>query len=177
MDENPGHLKPPATATAEEESRFWVECGERRWAQAVRREAAEGFTVCDTDPLKLHFAWSLARARIAPAPDLFESQLVLTRAAIARRTLGIADLIACVIPSEAVLRERREGDTTRQRRNFDTHVRLARPLFEWYGTLNDIDPGRVIREWPDDSAPSARSDRDRYDLDLFDTWMEQLPAV
>jgi hypothetical protein len=40
-------------------ARFWVEQGARRWTAACEMERSRGITVCDTDPLKLHYAWSL----------------------------------------------------------------------------------------------------------------------
>ncbi|MDT0345730.1 hypothetical protein [Streptomyces litchfieldiae] len=175
VSEIPGHVKPDRAATVEEESRFWVARNEERWAQALDREARHAVAVCDTDPLKLHYAWTLVRAGVVPSAESFERQLHVTRAAIARRTLGIADQIACVVPSEAVLRERRAGDITRRRRNFETHLRLAGPIREWYSALGAVDPGRVIWDWPDGARPLSR--RDRYDLDLFDAWMARLPST
>lgn len=176
VSETPGHTKPDSAASPEEQGRFWVSNDEKRWAQALDREAAGAFAVCDTDPLKLHYAWTLARAGVVPTAESFEYQMRLTREAIARRGLGVADLIACVVPSEAVLRERRAGDATRRRGNFETNVALAGPLREWYGALAATDPGRVIWDWPDEAAREGRQ-RDRYDLDLFDAWMGRLPSV
>lgn len=79
------------------------------------------------------------------------------------------------MPSEAALRERRAGDTTRRRRHFASHVRLAGPLAEWYAALEATDPGRVIRHWPEETHPPER--RGRYDVDLFDAWMARLPRL
>jgi hypothetical protein len=175
VSENPGHAKPDETASLEEESRFWVRQNEIRWDQALKREAVYELAVCDTDPLKLHYAWTLTRAGAASTADEFERQLRLTRDAITQRSLGIADLIACVVPSEAILRERRASDSTRRRRNFEMHVRLAGPLEEWYSALEATDPGRVIWDWPDKTCPPGR--RSRYDVDLFDAWMARLPSI
>lgn len=175
VGEHPGHATPDATASLEEQSAFWVRQNEARWARALRTQAAHGLAVCDTDPLKLHYAWTLARAGQSSAADAFAHQLRLTREAITRRRLGVADLVACVVPSEAALRERRAGDTTRRRRHFESHLRLAVPLAEWYAALEATDPGRVIRHWPERTHPLVR--RAHYDVDLFDAWMARLPSL
>ncbi|MCT2548088.1 hypothetical protein [Streptomyces atratus] len=170
-----GHLRPDDAASLEETSRFWVRRNEERWAEAVHDERAQRIAVCDTDPLKLHYAWTLARAGMDAKADAFTCQLTLIRDSLKRKTLGIADLVACVVPSESVLRTHRAGDTTRTRRNFERHVLLAVPLKEWYEALNGVDPGRVVWEWPEEPLSGKR--RERYDLDLFDAWMDRLPTV
>ncbi|WP_037799876.1 hypothetical protein [Streptomyces sp. NRRL F-5635] len=175
VNETPGHVRPPDDADTDEASRFWVRCNEERWAEVLDREDGQGRAVCDTDPLKLHFTWTLARAGVSPTTDEFVRQLRLTRSAIGRKALGVADLIACVILPEEVLREQRMRDISRRRRNFEVHVRLAEPLREWYSALDFVDPGRVIWEWPDVSRRGDR--RERYDLDLFDTWMARLTPL
>lgn len=175
VPELPGHVRPDSTASPEEVSRFWVRRNEERWAEALGDERAHGLAVCDSDPLKLHYAWTLARAGLDPTADAYASQLGCVRRSLAGRRLGIADLVACVVPPEPVLRAHRDGDPTRRRRNFETHVRLAGPLGEWYEALNAVDPGRVVRAWP--AEPLPRAQRARYDLDLFDAWMDRLPAV
>ncbi|WP_326769810.1 hypothetical protein OG978_39375 [Streptomyces sp. NBC_01591] len=170
-----GHLRPDDAASLEETSRFWVRRNEERWAEAVHDESAQGIAVCDTDPLKLHYAWTLARAGLDATADAFTCQLTLVRDSLQRKALGIADLVACAVPSELVLRTHRAGDVTRTRRNFEAHVRLAAPLKEWYEALNDVDPGRVVWKWPEE--PLSGKGRKRYDLDLFDAWMDRLPAA
>ncbi|MCX4400056.1 hypothetical protein OG887_43865 (plasmid) [Streptomyces sp. NBC_00053] len=170
-----GHLRPDDAASPEETSAFWVRRNEERWAEAVHDEGAQGIAVCDTDPLKLHYAWTFARAGLDATADAFTFQLTLVRDSLQRKALGIADLVACVVPSESVLRTHRAGDTTRTRRNFETHVHLAAPLKEWYEALNDVDPGRVVWKWPEEPLPGKR--RERYDLDLFDAWIDRLPTL
>lgn len=46
-------------------ARFWVEQGERRWLTACAIERSKGYVVCDTDPLKLHYVWSLWQIGVA----------------------------------------------------------------------------------------------------------------
>ncbi|WP_172387058.1 hypothetical protein [Streptomyces sp. MNP-20] len=152
---------------------FWTERNVSRWTLACELEVEHELAVCDTDPLKLHYSWCLARAGLASA-DAFESQLPLARRAIETRRLGLADLIACQIPSADTLRRHKEHDTTRSRRNFDVHAHLAEPLREWYQALDATDPGRVVWNW---STEPSLIRRQRYDRDLFDDWMKRLPAL
>ena len=170
VPELPGGM-PPGDWSLAETSVFWTERNVTRWAHACEVEAQHGLAVCDTDPLKLHYSWCLARAGLTPADD-FERQLALARRAIETRRLGIADLVACQIPSLGTLRSQKEHDTTRGRRNFEVNARLAGPLREWYQALADTDPGRVVWDW---STEPALTPRRRYDRDLFDAWMNRLP--
>lgn len=164
---------PGAGASLEEAGAFWTERNAERWQQSCRTEQAADLAVCDTDPLKLHYSWCLARAGLG-APAAFGAQLRHARRAVAERRLGIADLIVCDIPGPAELRRRRDGDATRTRRNFALHARLAEPLREWYAALGALDPGRVRWHFP--SEPPEAATRPRYDLDLFDAWMQRLPG-
>jgi hypothetical protein len=82
--------------------------------------------------------------------------------------------IFCTIPDIATLDARKHADHTRRRSNFEVNRKLGPALRDWYGTLDQLDPGRV--EWPlPDRAPDAGR-RDRYGLELFIEWMERLPG-
>ncbi|WP_329560946.1 hypothetical protein [Kitasatospora sp. NBC_01266] len=174
VPETPGGTVPPVGASPSAAGRFWTERNADRWSQACRAEAATGLAVCDTDPLKLHFAWCLARAGLA-SPAAFLAQLGCAREVMAEHRLGMADLIVCQLSPLAELRRRRAGDPTRSRRNFETNARLAEPLREWYEALDAVDPGRVAWQWPAEAPGPAV--RERYDLGLFDAWMRTLPAL
>jgi hypothetical protein len=50
---------PDATLYPAAAARFWVERGACRWQAARALERSRGIAVCDTDPLKLHYIWSL----------------------------------------------------------------------------------------------------------------------
>jgi hypothetical protein len=56
---------PDATLNPAAAARFWVEQGERRWRAARAFERSRGVAVCDTDPLKLHYIWSLWQIGVA----------------------------------------------------------------------------------------------------------------
>jgi hypothetical protein len=97
----------------------------------------------------------------------------LAAEAIASHQLGIADVMLVNISDDETLARQRNSDPTRSRRNFDLHGRLGPGLRDWYGTLARLDPGRVSGQYPPEVPLTAA--RDRYDTDLFRSWMEQLP--
>jgi len=104
---------------------------------------------------------------------VFESGVHACRNAIARRRLGIADRVLCEIPDATTLDARKRGDPSRTRRNFDLHREFGPALHDWYGTLEALEPGRVDWTFPAQLPPAEN--RDRYNLDLFDSWMIKLP--
>jgi hypothetical protein len=183
---HPGDLIPEYAPTGHEprdddpvvQAAFWCEVDCARWDQAVERERVSGLAVCDDDPLKLHYPWSLARVGLAD-PRLWRGHLAAHRDAVANGRLGLADLALVSVPSVAELRRRQQSDTTRRRRNFERHVLLAEPLREWYSALERVSPGRVRWHLPDGgiSAPEPPVRTDRHDLEVFDRLIEALPPV
>jgi hypothetical protein len=184
--EHPEDLIPEYEPTGQEpagddplaQAAFWSEVNCARWSKAVDRERASGLAVCDDDPLKLHYAWSLVRVGLAD-PELWRREMAADREAVERRRLGFADLVLVSVPSLAVLRRHREADTARRRRNFERHVRLAEPLREWYSALDRVSPGRVSWRLPIGGVPTSGSlpRTDRYDIGLFDRLIDALPSV
>ncbi len=65
-------------------------------------------------------------------------------------------------------------DKTRQRRQFELHVRLQKPLMQWYSALDRAVPGRVQFGFPSEMPMETRR-RDRYDLAAFDRLIAELP--
>jgi hypothetical protein len=168
----PGDDDPGAQAA------FFRDVNCARWGAAFERERVSGLAVCDDDPMKLHYGWSLVRVGAAD-PQRWFRELALSREAVSLRRLGFADLALVSIPPTAELWRRRAADGSRRRRNFERHVRLAAPLREWYSTLDRVSPGRVWWGFPAGGVPEpprpARTDR--YDLELFDRFIEALPSV
>jgi hypothetical protein len=162
----------PAVSSDHELARFWsdINCG--RWAQAVRVENQRGLAVCDTDPLKLHYDYCLARIGSA-SWERFEAGAAVAAEAIASHQLGVADIMLVNISDDETLTRQRNSDTTRRRRDFDLHRLLGPGLRDWYETLDRLDPGRVSWQYPTGLPPTVA--RDRYNTDLFGKWMEQLP--
>lgn len=166
----PDRVLNPADAAA-----FWVHGNLDRWRAAVEMEHSTGLAICDTDPLKLHYVWSLWKIGEAREAD-WRLELAATREAFAREQIGFADLYFVGLVDPSVARRRKQTDPDRSRRNFELHVRLQPSLITWYETLSGVLPGQVFFGFPDagsETAP-AGSARRRYDLVAFDYFIARL---
>ncbi|GII22564.1 hypothetical protein [Planosporangium mesophilum] len=157
---------------------FWCAVNCQRWQAAIHRERVSGLAVCDDDPLKLHYSWSLVRIGAA-SRKLWTFEVAANRAAIADGRLGFADVVLVSLPSVEELHRRRDADPVRRRRNFALHVQLAQPLREWYEALDMVAPGRVRWELPSDGLPAVlpAARPDRCDPAVLDALIEALPGV
>ena len=165
-------VDPPADA--EQAAHFRAANGAHRWEQAVAVEQVCGAAVCDTDPLKLHYSWSLSRIG-AEGPDDFFRQAAAYRQLIAHRRLGFADRYLVDVPDPDTLAVRKVADQSRRRRNFDLHGRLGPPLAEWYGMVETLRPGSVLWAFPDAGLSDVLpSELPRYDLETFDALVDRL---
>lgn len=159
-------LRPPSDEPTEE-ARFWVQVHADRWAEALRLERAHGSAYCDTDPVKLHYAWSLWRLG-AISGEHWRAARDEHLSGFKQRKLGFADLVLHLDPGVEFVRAQREADDTRGRRNFSLHVRLAPYLREWYGALETLSPGRVVPHLAGATVPPGLERRvNRYDVDLL----------
>lgn len=160
-----------------EQGDYWVRINSERWGQAVALEKDNDVVLCDSDPLKLHYSWCLARIGAAPW-SRFEHELHGVRTAFATGRLGMADLALISIPPLEVLRQQKDGDPTRRRRTFDLHAQLAGPLREWYSALAEVDPDRVAWSFPATGVPTSVGARiRRSDTDVLDRLISNLPTT
>lgn len=134
---------------------YWVEVNTGRWRAAERLEAQTGTAVCDSDPLKLHYSWCLARIGEI-SWHRFDQELQCARSAFERGDLGFVDAVVIAVPPVATLQKHRDSDPSRRRRSFDLHSRLRKPLTEWYSAVDDLDPGRVLWHMPEDGLSGLR---------------------
>jgi hypothetical protein len=167
-------LAPHPDLDEDDLAQFWNGVNCDRWAEAMNVEAESGLAICDTDPLKLHYDYCLARLGLRSF-DRFEVGVELAAASIAARQLGIADIVLVASADDETLLRQRDLDPTRGRSSFDLHRRLGPALGDWYGTLAAFDPGRVIWELPEELP--APVERDRFDVELFQQWMGGLPRL
>ncbi len=157
---------PPEDASAA--ARFWAENGARRWEQAIATEQRAGVAVCDTDPFKLHYSWSLWRIG-AGNRLMFDRQVDAYREMVDGRRIGFADVYFVSIPEPEVLARRKTEDPVRRRRNFALHSLLGEPLREWYAALEKVRPGSVRWGFPDEGVGfPVHSVPPRYDLEAYD---------
>jgi hypothetical protein len=176
IDENIGLAGPDRAAEPLAAARFWADAGARRWTRAEALAAETGLAICDTDPLKLHYIWTLWRIGAAPLAH-WQQECAATRAAIAERRLGFADAWAVKPIDPALARAQRAGDAGRARRNFDLHLRLQPALLEWYENLSALLPGRVTFGLAESGTlPAATANPQRHDIDLFDRFVASLPG-
>ena len=159
---------------------LWLEGNCRRWRQALEMEQRDGLAVCDTDPCKLHYTWSLWRVGEL-AEDEWQLSVELTGEAFAEGRLGLTDLILVQIPPAEELRRRRERDraeTGRRRGSFELHHELGAPLREWYESVERLEPGRVRWSFPTagrlQPLPPPRAGRSG--LHLFEALLAELPT-
>lgn len=158
---------------------FWMKVNGDRFEQATAIERSHGLAVCDTDPLKLHYSWCLARCGAAPW-DRFRVQAALARQMFEQGRLGLADAVLLGEAPPTELRLRRAQDSGRRRGNFDLHLRLVEPLREWYAAWEALDAESRVR-WalpagglPAD-LPAPRPTR--TDPMLLDRLLSGLPEI
>lgn len=164
---------------AARQARYWTHVNEARWSQALGLEARDGVAICDTDPMKLHYSWSLALIGAAPALR-FVHELARVREAMSHKRLGFADIVLVTMPDEETLRLQKNGDTTRSRRSFELHAKLREPLIEWYQCLDRLRPAQVLWELPRDGVGSISGSTpcaDRYDVRVLDSLISELPKL
>ena len=96
-------------------------------------EVQYGTAYADTDPLKLYYNFALALYGL-----LSREQLLLTfqtyRQALAAEQIGFADAAVFLRASTQALWERKQQDTSRQRRNFNLHNQLVDAFTSYYTT-------------------------------------------
>ncbi len=163
----------PAPVDPVAQAAYWCAAGADRWAAATAREAVCGLAVCDDDPLKLHYTWSLLQVGAADRRQ-WAAEVSAHRAALVAGRLGFADRYLVSVPPAAELRRRRDTDPSRRRSNFALHVRLAEPLHRWYRALDELRPGRTVWGLPPESLPAAPATGGRYDVAVFDALIERL---
>jgi nicotinamide riboside kinase len=132
---------------------YWAEVNASRWAMAVEAEHRAQIVLCDTDPFKLHYAWSLWRTGHASGSQ-WRAAREANRRMFAESRLGVADMILVSIPDPVILAQHKARDSRRTRRNFDLHRQLSEPLREWYHAVSLLDPLRVHWSHPDESIHS-----------------------
>lgn len=165
----------PDGSDEDRQGAYWVGVNLGRWQRALELEAEHGVALCDSDPVKLHYSWCLARIGAAPW-SRFEHELRATREVMVEGRLGFADVALVSIPSIHMLRTRKAADPARQRRSFELHVQLREPLREWYSAVERAEPGRVVWSWPATGVPTALGERpQRCEPALLDSIIDQLP--
>lgn len=161
--------------TGQGTAQYWTDWNVKRWREALAIERAKGHAVCDTDPLKLHYSWSLFQVGELPKSQ-WQLQSQASRQAICERRLGFVDAYFVKIIDPITARQQSDADPSRVRDRFDLHVRLQPSLIRWYTLLNEVIGGRVHWELPDGGLPLniLPPNRIRYDVAAFDSFVSLL---
>lgn len=154
---------------------FWAERNVDRWRAAVALAEKVSLAVCDTDPLKLHYIWSLWQIGEAAERD-WRLQLAATRERLAQQRIGFADCYVVGEIDPVSARERARMDPARRRRNFNLHVRLQPALLTWCSALEAALNGRVVFGFPE-NLPNLTHTGLRYDVTAFDRMIDALPRT
>lgn len=168
FENEPDRAADPVAAAA-----FWAERNVDRWQAALAMENTSAWALCDSDPLKLHYIWTLWQIGEASEDD-WRLELDATRNTIAQGRIGFADryIVARIDPDLA--RARAKADSTRRRSKFELHVRLQDALLSWYSALEQVLPGRVQFGLPAE-LPAVEKTGERYSLTAFDQMIAALP--
>jgi thymidylate kinase len=122
-------------------AQWFVEQHVARWRRACALARRAPVVILDGDPFKgLWYNWIYA----ADGWPRVEENAALYREHVRHGTLAFPDLYVLLRASEAQLRQRRSGDPTRTRRNFEKHLALIEPQRRYFAALNDAAPGRVL---------------------------------
>lgn len=168
---------PARDADPEEVAAYWAKVSAERWTATLAAEKKDKLVVCDGDPFKLHYVWSLWRIGQADERQ-WHAQLNATRALFASHLLGLADLTLVRVPEHAILAEQAKNDASRERSNFLLHSQLAEPLREWYRAVEQLDPSRVRWDFPTEGIPELDGlgiRHDRSGTEIFDKLIDLLP--
>lgn len=173
IDDTPGN-----SANLEEIAQFWAGISRERWAAVCAQEAKLGLVVCDADPFKLHYVWSLWRLGKVD-DERWQAEKSATRQLFANEELGLSDLVLINIPDQSVLESHAKNDQNRSRPSFALHAQLAEPLKDWYKAIELIDPSRVRWDFPDSDIEKLKEIEPRSvrsGVELFDLIMASLPV-
>jgi thymidylate kinase len=111
-----------------------------RWQIAQEQSAIHRLVILDGDPFQpLWYSWAynfLGWQSLDFMEQFYQPK-------IQNKTLGFPDRYFIFSANEAELRERKDRDTTRQRRGFETHLRMIEPQRRYFQAMQKISPRRV----------------------------------
>jgi hypothetical protein len=159
---------------------YWADFNRSRWRLAQEIQAEHGIAVCDTDPMKVHYVWSLWQIGRGDRRD-WVHEARINREMFAAGEIGVADLTLVSLPSIETLRRQKAGDASRRRGDFELHAQLIEPLRAWYEAIALLDPARVVWSHPEGGLTSDQLSlgvrAERTGVNLFDRIVDSLPGV
>lgn len=169
----------PAPAGPQIVAEYWTKENSGRWTAACEISERFGWVVCDTDPFKLHWAWTLWVSGLSPV-EYWEHSKACARSAFTGGRLGLPDLVLFADPDIETLRRQKAGDHTRTRGRHEMHVRIAPALKRWYLAMAALDPVRVEFALPKNGLEHRHMQMGRREVStgtaIFDDFMSELEA-
>ncbi|MFT6101029.1 MAG: hypothetical protein ACJAYF_003591 [Arenicella sp.] len=111
-----------------------------RWNLAKELSRNDELVVLDGDPFQpLWYNWIFSNDEIQPLSDVIEFYF----SAVEQGRIKFPDRYFILTAPESALRKRKEGDTERLRRNFESHLRLIRPQLDYFAAFNTSQPNAV----------------------------------
>lgn len=126
---------------------YWANENVRRWSMARDLADNHGWVVCDTDPFKLHWSWTLWVAGLTSL-EYWRRCRECTRQAFVDGRLGLPDLVFFADLDADTLRRQKAADFTRTRSRHEMHILIAPALICWYRAMAALDPARVVFRLP-----------------------------
>lgn len=156
-----------------------------RWALAAEQAERCPLVILDGDPFQpLWYNWACDFYRWQDLEFLER----FYRPRLVRGDLSFPNLYIVFRASVEALRQRKEGDQSRRRRGFETHLRFIEPQRRYFETMQHFSPNRVRfldARTIDESvrivaAAAQQVDREIQPADLFDhliRWLRESPAA
>jgi hypothetical protein len=133
---------------------YWVNENARRWSTARAISERCGWVVCDTDPFKLHYSWTLWLTGLSSL-EYWQRSREFSRRAFADGRLGVPDLVFFADIDADTLRRQKSADPTKTRSRHEMHILISPALKRWYLAMAALDLARVEFQLPV-NGPEAR---------------------
>src|SRR5215472_9859797 len=119
---------------------WYLERQVERWRFAVAGAGEHRLSILDGDPFQpLWYGWAYGFTD----PHTLSTVISFYHDAIAADSLAFPDRYILLAVAEPELMARKQGDTSRSRRNFAKHVSLLRHQPRYFAAMNTISPGRA----------------------------------
>jgi deoxyadenosine/deoxycytidine kinase len=124
-----------------ESAEWYFERQVDRWSAAQDQSKTHHLVILDGDPFQpLWYNWSY---NFKGWQDLdFMEHFYQPK--IQNKTIDFPDLYFVFSTSEAELKKRKESDTTRLRRGFETHLKMIEPQRRYFRAMQTFSPSRVL---------------------------------
>jgi thymidylate kinase len=125
---------------ADESATWYFERQVERWSMALEQSKFHSPVILDGDPFQpLWYCWAYDFVGWQSL-DVMER---FYKPRIRDKALGFPDLYFIFSTSEDELRKRKQNDATRNRRGFETHLRMIEPQRRYFEAMRTFSPNRV----------------------------------